>query len=53
MKSMEKYPNSYGNFNVPFLIIQGGGDKICNYKGAFLLFENSPSKNKTLIFMEN
>lgn len=50
---MEKCEITYNNFNVPFLIIQGGCDKIVNYKSAFLLMENSPSKDKTLIFDEN
>ena len=50
---MEIYENTYNSFNLPFLIIQGGRDKIVNYKGAFLLFENSPSKDKTFIFMED
>ena len=40
-------------FNVPFLIFQGGIDKLVDIAGAFDIMEKSKSQDKTLLFYEN
>lgn len=33
---------------LPFLLLQGSADRLCDSKGAYLLMESSPSQDKTL-----
>lgn len=33
---------------VPFLVLHGGGDQLCNPKGSELLFEQASVEDKTL-----
>lgn len=40
------------SFSIPFLLLQGTGDKLSNWKGAREFFERSPSQDKTLHLYE-
>ena len=41
---MEKTPQTFSQYKCPFMIIQGGLDKLVNPDGAFELYENSQTK---------
>jgi esterase/lipase len=43
---MEQAPETYPYFSAPFLIVQGGHDKLVNPEGAFELYEQSRSLDK-------
>lgn len=47
--AMEKSCASFEQYNAPFLIIQGGCDKLVDPDVGFDLMERSPSKDKTRI----
>ncbi|EAS06200.2 alpha/beta hydrolase family protein (macronuclear) [Tetrahymena thermophila SB210] len=50
--AMEKSYETFGQYNAPFLVIQGGLDKCVDPDLAFDLMEKSPSKDKQIIYYE-
>jgi hypothetical protein len=41
VETMDKSPPTFKSYNSPFMVIQGGLDKLVNPMGAFELFEQS------------
>ena len=41
---MDKTPQTFPQYQSPFMIIQGGLDKLVNPDGAFELFENCQTR---------
>lgn len=54
-KAMETSPSSFQNYKCPFLIIQGGLDKLVHPMVAFDLFTHSqlPEEDKDILFYKN
>lgn len=55
VKSMDCSPLTFKNYKCPFLVIQGGRDKLVNPMVGFELFEQSPLKeeDKDVLFYED
>lgn len=54
LKEMSRCSATFKNYNCPFLIIQGGSDKIIDPIVAFQLFQESPlsEEDKDVLFYE-
>ncbi len=44
VSTMDKTPETFPQYKAPFMIIQGGLDKLVNPDGAFELYDNSGTK---------
>lgn len=55
VSTMEKSPKTFPSYKAPFMVVQGGLDKLVNPEVAFELYENSQTKSedKEIIFYEN
>lgn len=53
--TMDKSPETFKDYKSPFLIVQGGLDKLVNPSVAFELFAQSrtPPEDKDILFYEN
>lgn len=49
--TMDVAPETFDKFDVPFVVVQGGLDKLVNPIGAFELFDKAPSKDKQVGFV--
>ena len=51
---MEAAPATFRQYEAPFMIVQGGMDRVVNSEGAFELYENSRTnpKDKNILFYE-
>ena len=47
---MDVAPATFDKFDIPFVVVQGGLDKLVNPIGAFELYDKSPSKDKQVPF---
>ncbi|CAD8109352.1 unnamed protein product [Paramecium primaurelia] len=51
--SMKECESMYGQLQTPWIVIQGGLDKLVDPDLAFTLQKESPSKDKTVLYYEN
>jgi acylglycerol lipase len=49
--TMDVAPETFDKFDVPFVVVQGGLDKLVNPVGAFDLYDKSISKDKQVLFL--
>jgi acylglycerol lipase len=55
VETMDKSPDTFKDYNSPFMIVQGGLDKLVNPDVAFELFARSRTapEDKEILFYEN
>jgi acylglycerol lipase len=55
VNTMDKSPETFKDYNLPFMVVQGGLDKLVNPDVAFELFANSrtPVEDKEILFYPN
>jgi alpha-beta hydrolase superfamily lysophospholipase len=52
LKTIERITAEVETFRLPFIVVQGGADRIVDPSGAQMLYDRSSSKDKTIKFYE-
>lgn len=52
LNAVSRVERAMPRLTLPFLLLQGSADRLCDSKGAYLLMESSPSQDKTLKMYE-
>lgn len=52
VQTMEKSPKTFSSYKAPFMVVQGGVDKLVNPEVAFELYEKSQTSeaDKSIVF---
>lgn len=48
LNAVSRVERALSKLTVPFLLLQGSADRLCDSKGAYLLMESAKSQDKTL-----
>lgn len=48
LNAVSRVERAMPKLTLPFLLLQGSADRLCDSKGAYLLMESSRSQDKTL-----
>lgn len=48
LNAVSRVERAFPRLTLPFLLLQGSADRLCDSKGAYLLMESAKSQDKTL-----